>query len=488
MVMIGIMVINKMHKEYVIMEDRRVKTTGDHKQACDKQFVGYKDLSLKEAKVLKLSDGQREVSELQGGQQGFVFFQQTPFYAESGGQVADRGEIKDPSSNDVIADVTDCQKYADMHCHTIILKDNHSLKKEDVVCLQVDSAKRAETAKHHTATHLLHASLKKHLEVLIDEKEQEKMSQLYPNHKQEKAEVVMQRGSYVAPDHLRFDFTYSKPLTEEQKSKIEQHINQQITKALPVKKETMSLKDAKNKGALAFFGEKYPEDNVRVINIGDKESIELCGGTHVDNTNAIQAFVIVQEENISAGVRRIQAIVGQEAITYLLENNRKFVKAEKIAQVHQPLDQYIKSLKENNKTLRMQFQKNLISQININQLMEKFTQVKDGQQVQLFLETDDRKLLSQIVDRMKDKLSSGVVILFGKGAELNKSPLIVAVTKNITKCYNASQILKQYGVGGGRPDFAQGYYKYEDLNLKDKNINMADKNTQKIIQGLKDLV
>lgn len=451
-------------------------------------FVGYETLSLT-TQVLKLSDGQQAVQELAYGQSGFVFFQQTPFYAESGGQIADQGFIKN-ASGQVIATVTDCQKYADMHCHHITVEEGKSLKVNDNVQLDIDKERRAEATKHHTATHLLYASLKKHLEVLVDEKEQEKMEKLYGT-KRKKAEVVMQRGSYVADDHLRFDFTYSNPLSSQQKQDIEQHINAQIAKALSVEKKTMSLKEAKDQGALAFFGEKYPQHNARVISIGkedNKESIELCGGTHVTNTNEIQAFVITQEENISAGVRRIKAIAGQTAIQHLLEHNKQMMAVAKVAQTNQPLDQYVKNLQQNNKALQRQNEKLTLSQINIDQLMEKSTPLEntdDSQHIQVFLETEDRKFLSQITDRIKDKLKSGVVIVFGKGSNPDKNPLLVGVTKSLTKQHNASQILKKYGVGGGRPDFAQGYYKQESLNFKDKTLNQADEKTKSLLQSFK---
>ena len=477
-------------KEHLTKLASLAKTSIQADEQKTPHFVGYNKQCFEEAyqtQVVKLSDGQRDVPQLQG-EKGFVFFKQTPFYAESGGQVADQGLVKN-ASEQVIAKITDCQKYADLHCHHITLNKEAYLKEEDQVILEINKTRRAEATKHHTATHLLYASLKKHLEVLVNEKEQDKMASLYPNIPQQKAEVVVQRGSYVADDHLRFDFTYSKPLSSEQKQNIEEHINQQIAKALPVRKTTMSLKEAKDQGALAFFAEKYPADNARVVNVGERESFELCGGTHVDNTNEIQSFVITQEENISAGVRRIKAIAGQKAVEYLLDHNRAFQSATREAQTDpQNLTQWIKSVKQDNKRLHKQMEKLLMSEFDVEKLMEKSISIDGGQQIQVLLETEDRKFLSQIVDRIKNKLKDGVVVLFGKSTtDPNKNPLLVGVTKSLVKQYPAPQILKQYGVGGGRPDFAQGYYKQASFNLEAGTLNTADEKTQGLLEHLKDL-
>lgn len=436
-------------KQIIQEADRRSDRQID--SLVDQQFVGYDKLSI-QTKILKLSNGQNIVEELIPGQSGFAVFDQTPFYAESGGQVGDQGEIRDPSGN-TIADITDCQKYdTDIHFHTVIAKTN-ILKINNRVTLEVGKERRAEIAKHHTATHLLHAALRDILKEKITEEDK------YGQKTKKNKITVKQEGSLVTHDHLRFDFTHSKALTTEEKSEIERQVNQHIANALPVTTKIMPLQEAKEAGALAFFGEKYP-DKVRVLTIGNnKESVELCGGTHVTNTNEIQAFVITEEMSISAGVRRINALVGQVAIDCLLKRNRELIDAQREAQIDKDLSQWVKKNKQENKDLQKQVQKLIVSKleadIDIDQLIAKATPIKGGQKIQKTLEVSDREHLRQIADKIKNKIQSGIVILSGK--DPNKPPLIVAVTKNLTNKYNAVDILREYGKGGGRPDFAQGF-------------------------------
>ena len=213
--------------------ERRAETKKHHTASLSIQkyfvehFVGYDQLSA-ETQILKLSDGQQEVQKLPAGQEGYAIFKQTPFYAESGGQIADQGEVKN-LSQETLAQITDCQKYEDIHYHKIQIKNN-ILKVNDKVILQVHPERRAETKKHHTATHLLHAALKEKL-----------------------GDLVTQRGSLVAEDHLRFDFTHSKPVTPQEISQIEQLINNQIAQALPVTTTIEKMEEAKARGAVAFF-------------------------------------------------------------------------------------------------------------------------------------------------------------------------------------------------------------------------------------------
>ncbi len=414
--------------------ERRAETKKHHTASLSIQkyfvehFVGYDQLSA-ETQILKLSDGQQEVQKLPAGQEGYAIFKQTPFYAESGGQIADQGEVKN-LSQETLAQIIDCQKYEDIHYHKIQIQNN-ILKVNDKVILQVHPERRAETKKHHTATHLLHAALKEKL-----------------------GDLVTQRGSLVAEDHLRFDFTHSKPVTPQEISQIEKLINNQIAQALPVTTTIEKVEDAKAKGAVAFFAEKYPE-KVRVLSIGhNKESIELCGGTHVKNTSEIQAFVITLEESIKGGIRRIKALAGQSAIKYLLEQSKKLTVAQQEAQTKK-LTEWIRQSQQNNKALNKQVQKLTVAQIDIDALVAGATAIEGGQQVKAILEISDREALRQITDRIKNKLDAGIVIVMGQG---EKGPLMVAVTQNLKDKYNAVIELKKYGQGGGRPDFAQGFH------------------------------
>ncbi len=413
------------------------------------KFVGYKTLST-DAQVIGLSDGQKQITELKPGQKGFVIFDQTPFYAESGGQIGDQGEIKDPS-NKLIAQVTDCQKYKEVHYHAIDVKTH--LNVNDKVFLQINKERREEITKHHTATHLLHTILRDTL------KEKVKIINT-AGEKEEREMKPKQKGSLVTDHYLRFDFTHPKPLTNQQKKQIQRQVNDQIIKTLPVTTDIMSFKDAEKKGALAFFNEKYPEGNVHVVKIGEDTSMELCGGTHVKNTSELQAFLITSEESISANVRRITALSGRKAIEVLSQSHRELAEAKNEAQINNNLSTWINEKKKEVKDLHKQIQKLTVSRIemdiDINKIIKESKDIdNEVKEVKKTIRTNDRECLRQIADKIRNKMKSGIVILSGEDPD--KPPLMVAITKNLTDKYNAVDILRKYGKGGGRPDFAQGY-------------------------------
>ena len=412
------------------------------------KFVGYKNLSA-DAQVIGLSDGKKQVTKLKAGQIGFVVFDQTPFYAESGGQVGDQGEIKDISGH-LIGLITDCQKYKGVHYHAIHTKT--SLEINDNVLLQVYRERREEITKHHTATHLLHATLRDILK--------ERVKIMNREGKKEETEMQpKQRGSLVTDHYLRFDFTHPKPLTAKQKEKIQNQVNDQIIKSLPVITEIMSFKDAEKKGALAFFNEKYPEGDVRVVHIGENLSMELCGGTHTKDTSELQAFLIISEESISANVRRITALSGKKAIQAFSKSYKELAEAKKEAQINNNLSAWINEKKKEVKELHKQIQKLTVSQIekdiDIDKIIEQSPKIDRILEVRKTINTNDRECLRQITDKIKNKIQSGIVIL--SGGDSDKPPLMVAVTKDLIGKYNAVDILRKYGKGGGRSDFAQGY-------------------------------
>ena len=350
----------------------------------------------------------------------------------------------------MISQVTDCQKYKEAHYHATHTKTDLNIN--DKVFLQVYKERREEITKHHTATHLLHATLRDILK--------ERVKIISREGKKEETEIKpKQRGSLVTEHYLRFDFTYPKPLTAKQKEKIQNQINDQIISSLPVRTEIMDLKDAEKKGALAFFNEKYPEGDVSVVNIGEYLSIELCGGTHVKNTNELQAFLITSEESISANVRRITALSGKKAIEALSKSYKELIEAKREAQVNDNLSDWINEKKKEVKELHKQIQKLTISQIekniDIDRIIEQSPRINGILEVRKTINTNDRECLRQIVDKIKNKMQSGIVILSGEDSD--KPPLMVAVTKNLTDKYNAVDVLRKYGKGGGRPDFAQGY-------------------------------
>ena len=412
------------------------------------KFVGYKTLSV-DAQIIGLSDGQKQVAELKAGQTGFVIFDQTPFYAESGGQIGDQGVIKDSSGN-LIAQITDCQKYKEVSYHAINTKTNLNIN--DKVFPHVHEEKREEITKHHTATHLLHAVLRDVLK--------ERVKVINREGKKEEREMKpKQRGSLVTDCYLRFDFTHPKPLTTKQKAQIQKQINDQIMRGLPITTEIMNFKDAEKKGALAFFNEKYPDGNVRVVNIGKDISMELCAGTHVENTSEIQAFLITSEESVSANVRRITALSGRRAIEAFSQSHKELIEAKKEAQVNENLNDWIKEKKKEIKDLQKQIQKLTISQIekniDIDKVIKQSPKINGVLEVKKTINTNDRECLRQIADKIKNKIKSGIVIISGEDSD--KPPLMVAITKNLTDKHNAVDILRKYGKGGGRPDFAQGY-------------------------------
>ena len=431
-----------------IIEQSTDKSIGKQLNHIGK-FIGYETLST-DAQIIGLSDGQKQVTELKHGQKGFVIFDQTPFYAESGGQIGDQGEIKGPSDK-LMAQVTDCQKYKEVHYHAIDVKTH--LNVNDKVFLQVNKERREEITKHHTATHLLHTILRDTL------KEKVKIINT-AGEKEEREMKPKQKGSLVTDHYLRFDFTHPKPLTNQQKKQIQRQVNDQIIKTLPVTTDIMSFKDAEKKGALAFFNEKYPEGNVHVVKIGEDTSMELCGGTHVKNTSELQAFLITSEESISANVRRITALSGRKAIETLSQSHRELAEAKREAQIKNNLSAWINEKKKEIKDLHKQIQQLTVSRIamdiDIDKIIRESKDLDDKvKEVKKTIRTNDRECLRQIVDKIRNKMKSGIVILSGE--DPNKPPLMVAVTKDLTDKYNAVDVLRKYGKGGGRPDFAQGY-------------------------------
>jgi alanyl-tRNA synthetase len=237
-------------------------------------FSGY-DLLEQKTKIIALYQDGRTVNELASGDAGGVILEATPFYAESGGQVGDQGKL---SANDMVFDVIDTQKQGKTHVHIGEVTQG-ILKVGEIIIAQVDQHRRSNTIRNHSATHLLHAALRKIL-----------------------GDHVVQKGSLVAPDRLRFDFSHSEPVSSEELQKIEWLVNSKILENLETVVETMPLQEAMDSGAMSLFGEKY-EETVRVLKIGGEFSTELCGGTHVAGTGDIGFMKIVSETGIAAGIR-----------------------------------------------------------------------------------------------------------------------------------------------------------------------------------------
>lgn len=409
-------------------------------------FLGYETLNS-ESKVIALSNGQTEVDQLTDGETGYIILNQTPFYAEGGGQTGDIGQM---TTSNFSAQVQDCQKQGQAFLHSVEVRRG-TVKKGDIIKAEVQSTTRQQIANNHSATHLMHAALRKIL-----------------------GTHVTQAGSLVDGTKTRFDFTHNKPVSSEEIKKIEDLVNEEIGKAHPVKVENMSHTAAMEKGAMALFGEKYGNE-VRVLSMGPLNatnpfSCELCGGTHVNNTAQIRVFKIMSESGVSSGVRRIEAVAGDLAINYLLSQMAEYKQARIAAGLpasgltnEKRLDMWIEEKKEEIKTLNKDMKKAQSNQIDINQIINASPTFESKAGPARFIIADlnieDRDVLAQVTDDIKNKVGRGVILAIGQGSASH--PVIVSVSKDLSSEFHAGNILKEFslvlgGKGGGRPDFAQG--------------------------------
>lgn len=408
-------------------------------------FRGYETLSG-DGQILALSNGHKIVNKLIVGEAGIVILDNTPFYAEGGGQAGDVGHGK---SGGAEFKIHNCTKTNDIHMHHIEVTRGE-IQLGAACHLEVQDSARRATAANHSATHLLHSALRKTL-----------------------GSHVTQAGSLVDTIKLRFDYTHNKPLAPEEVQKIEELVNAEIARANQVGSTITSHKEALSQGAMALFGEKYG-DKVRVIKMGDF-STELCGGTHVSNTSQIRLFKIVSEAGVSAGVRRIEALTSDNALKYLLNLSHENLKARQLAGIQEnwtqisesnsltTLTDWLEAKKTEIKDLEKEIKKLKGGQVSVESLAasaQKFSsQGVSGTYLMCEVDIDDREVLAQLTDQLKNKIGQGVVVVLGKGE--NTHPLIVASTKDVNQKFGAGAILKDLaavmgGKGGGRPDFAQG--------------------------------
>ncbi|EAJ2423155.1 alanine--tRNA ligase [Campylobacter upsaliensis] len=372
------------------------------------EFVGYTQKAC-ESQILALLDENFKMQEkLHNGQTGWVFLDKTPFYANSGGQVGDKGFLGEN-------EISDTQKFFELNLSKITAKNE--LKLDEKLLARIDEDKREQIARHHSATHLLHYTLRKIL-----------------------GAHIAQAGSLVEFNKLRFDFNHPKALTKEELEKIENLVNEMISSSYPALLEEMSLDDAKKSGAIALFSEKY-ENKVRVLSLG--ESKELCGGTHVNNSAEIGSFFILKESGVSAGVRRIEAVVSKAAHTYA-KNALKELESLKIELKNNDLLSGISKLK--NEILKL---KNELKNSNQNEL--KSENIKGVQICIAKIENGDIKAM---IDHFKNQFEKAVILLIqekeGKislAAGVKNAPLKAG---NLVK--NIAMILG--GNGGGKDDFA----------------------------------
>lgn len=395
------------------------------------QFNGY-DQQTSQATVVELFVEGNSVEQVSAGQEAIVVLDTTPFYAESGGQVGDVGSIFNSQAQ---FEVNDTKKERSAHLHTGLLASGE-LKVGDTVTAQINNDLRSAIRLNHSATHLMHAALRT---VLGDH--------------------VAQKGSLVTAGRLRFDFAHMEAMKPEQIREVERLVNQQIRANTPVTTELMDIETAKAKGAMALFGEKY-DDEVRVLSMGeDNFSIELCGGTHVARTGDIGVFRIVSEAGTAAGVRRVEAVTGAGAEAWieqtedsiaqlagLVKGNRDSV----IEKVQQALDR-VKTLEK-----ELEKQKAKLASSAGDDLLQQAKDIAGVKVLSAVAEGVDGKALRDMVDKLKNKMGSGIIVLGVKG---DKASLVAGVTKDLTGKVKAGDLVNFVaqqvgGKGGGRPDLA----------------------------------
>ena len=395
-------------------------------------FTGYESLRL-DARITVLFQDSQVVTQLEQGQSGAVVLDQTPFYAESGGQVGDRGELVSDSG---VFSVDDTIKQGNAHVHLGRVTSG-TLQTGQQVTAKVDEPTRADTVRNHSATHLLHAALR---EVLGDH--------------------VTQQGSLVAPDRLRFDFSHPEPVAAEQMLQIERLVNRRILDNIDTEIRFMPLNEALESGAMSLFGEKYDE-HVRVLNIGGDFSVELCGGTHVGRAGDIGLFKITTETGIAAGIRRVEAVTGLGALDLVEAEEAQLTDLARLLKsgrdkLSMKLEQVLETARRLEKELE-QVKGKMASRAGA-ELSEQAELVNGIHVLARNMDGADPKTLRDTVDQLKSKLGTAVIVLGTVKDE--KVNLVAGVTRDSTQKVKAGDLVNFVaqqvgGRGGGRPDLAQ---------------------------------
>ena len=406
-------------------------------------FVGYENYETQSDILLLVDEKGKEIKTAGKGDKISIITKETPFYGETGGQVGDIGYIQNEKLkievNNTIKDATGLI----IHKGKVI---SGTVSKKDSVTLKIDKDKRDKTASNHTATHILHSAL----------------FNLLGKH-------IKQAGSFVTSNYLRFDFSHFSQVTNEELLKIEEYVNKKICQNAEIKIKEMNIDDALKDGATAIFEEKYG-DKVRVISMGDF-SKELCGGTHTSRTGNIGFFKIISESSIAAGVRRIEALTGEEALKYI-QNSETILQNVSLAlkDNKENLVDRSKKLVSKVKLLEKELAKIKEKEASISVLKNIEGDIKVQNGIKIFakeIEVESLSEIRQIADKIKDKIQSGIVVLGAKSND--KASLIVVITKDLTQKFKAGQIIKELakkidGSGGGRDDMAQaGGNKTENL-------------------------
>jgi alanyl-tRNA synthetase len=394
-------------------------------------FRGYETLAAP-GKVVALYREGSPVTALTSGEAGTVVLDQTPFYAESGGQVGDRGELVAPTGTFEVADTQKIQ--AEVFGHQGTLRTG-TLKVGDTVEARVDTGLRARTMRNHSVTHLMHKALR---EVL--------------------GPHVQQKGSLVDEDKTRFDFAHDKSMSEDEIRRIEALVNAEILANSPTKAQIMPIEDAKRSGAMMLFGEKYG-DEVRVLDIGS--SREFCGGTHVARTGDIGLFKIVEQSAVAAGVRRVEAKTGEGALAWVQGQEARLNEAAAALKAPpQEVAQKISQIMENVRSLEKEVGrlKSRLASSQGEELADRAVEVKGAKVLAAAIDGADARALRATMDKLKDRLKSAVVVL--AAVEDGKVALIAGVTADLTSKVKAGELVNFIaqqvgGKGGGRPDMAQ---------------------------------
>ena len=396
-------------------------------------FAGY-DVKEVNTKVLALVANDAVAKTATAGDSVSIFLENTPFYAESGGQVGDKGIIQTEIGK---VEITDCIKVVGGKIAHIGIVTEGSISVGDTVCAKIDFQIRMATSRNHSATHLLQKALRTVLGTHVE-----------------------QAGSYVSAERLRFDFTHFAALTEQEIKEVESIVNQKIFESLPVTISEKSIEDARKMGAMALFGEKYGEI-VRVVKMGDF-SIELCGGAHLSNTAQVGSFKIISESGIAAGVRRIEALTGTELLKYYqaqeeqIKNICKIVKANTDTVVHK-VEQMVAEQKETAK--EMEKLKAKLAGSAVEEILSRKEEINGISVICANIKEADGNALKTMGDQLKVKLGSGVIIL-ASGKENKVNLLVMATDDVVKKGVHAGNIVKAAaaccgGGGGGRPNMAQ---------------------------------
>ncbi|MDE6026423.1 MAG: alanine--tRNA ligase [Lachnospiraceae bacterium] len=401
--------------------------------SIETSFVGYDKLTA-ESEIVALTDEEKVVDKLLEGESGSILVDATPFYATMGGQCGDTGIIKTLNSTFVVKDTVKVVGGKTAHIGYV---ESGDFSLNEKVTLMVDSEQRMLTCKNHSATHLLQKALK----IVLG------------GH-------VEQAGSYVSKDRLRFDFTHLQAMTKDEIEKVEAIVNEEIEKDLKVSTDIMSIEDAKKTGAMALFGEKYG-DTVRVVSMGEF-SKELCGGTHVANTNVIGSFKIISEQGVAAGVRRIEALTSKGAFEYYAKLEQELLSAAAAAKTEpSKLSERITAMMSEIKALQAENQKlkDKMAKSSVGDALSNAVEVSGIKILPVKVKDVDMNALRNLGDDFKAKLGSSVIILASDMGD--KVNLIVMATDDaVAKGAHAGNIIKEIapmvgGGGGGRPNMAQ---------------------------------